>query len=97
MGKMMSRPIRIANPYGYSRATLAAAAFWQNPNQDSSAIQRWQREQIEHSQYDIKNQSVPQVVRQPSRSGDGQIANKVECQRRKHREDDIHGGSGSSN
>jgi hypothetical protein len=34
--------------------------------------------------------------RAASRSGDGQIANKVECQRREHRERDVHGGSGSS-
>jgi hypothetical protein len=50
--------------------------FWQNRNKDASSIQRWQREQIEDSQYDVKNQSVPQVVSQPSRSGDGQIAER---------------------
>jgi hypothetical protein len=45
---------------------MRSDGFWQNPNKDASAIQRWQREQIEHSQYDVKNQSVLQVVRQPN-------------------------------
>ena len=76
---------------------MRSDGFWQNPNKDASTIQRWQRKQIEYSQYNVKNQSVPQIVRQPSRSGDGQIANKAERQRRKHGKDDIYGGSGSSN
>ena len=90
---MMSRQIKITNPYGSSRATHVAAVFGKNPHQDAPAIERWQGKQIEHGQHYVEDQRIFQVRRQPLCAGGGQITDEVERQSRGHCERDVHGGS----
>ena len=76
----MRTPSKIARPYGSSSGDRRSHCLWKNPNQDAPAVERRDREEIEHRQHHVDDQTVLQIFGNPWRQGRRQITDKVEQQ-----------------
>jgi hypothetical protein len=70
-----------ANPVGFQASQRARDSVGKQPHDDPSAVERWQRQQIEDRQNDVDDQRILQIFSSPLRGCVWQVVGEAEQER----------------